>query len=127
MASPLVMALEQEDSNVAEEFLSMCDARIRMRRRSASEEMLTRVEEGCCGQAIMLVIIYFCVCMMCVECLLLPPDFDLLLRCFAISWLVVAFKCCADNGLIASKARANEEGNETEVSDDDGNDEMFVC
>ena len=64
MASPLVMALEQEDSNVAEELVSMCDARIRMRRRSASEEMLTRVEEGCCGQAIMLVIIYFCVCMM---------------------------------------------------------------
>jgi len=68
VASPLVMALEQEDSNVAEELESMCDARMRMSRRSASEEMLTRVEEGCCGQAIMLVILYICVCvcMMCV-------------------------------------------------------------
>jgi hypothetical protein len=43
-ASPEEMAAEQLDSNEEEE--EACGARIRMRRRSASEEMLTRVAEG---------------------------------------------------------------------------------
>lgn len=54
-ASPFVIAVEQFDSNVLE---VVCGARIRIRRRSASDEMLTRVEEGCCGEVIMVAIIF---------------------------------------------------------------------
>lgn len=47
-ASPAEMAVEHVDSKDLEQ----CGARRRMRRRSASEEMLTRVEDGCWGEVV---------------------------------------------------------------------------
>ena len=56
-ASPFDMAAEQLASND----LEACGARIWMRRSSASEETLTRVEEGCCGEVMMVAIFLDCI------------------------------------------------------------------
>ena len=59
-SKPVASPFDTEEAQVASKVLeAACGARMPIRRRSASEEMLTRVEEGCCGEGSMEAIVFF--------------------------------------------------------------------